>query len=269
MKLWKLSGEDIYFYKWFIRLTETLSVTEIMNLITDMLTDTKRSIRPDTLIFPPRLLYLSWTSLILLSPEVWRFAYPGIRWDCEGRSFSSLLCQASISTSRLITVGYCILLKCLTWLWWTFWCVNYPVECLRASVKASVPFDNTGSSVMTLGGTWGLVSGGRSWETGSCGYSFQYSLGKIMLLYSLIWNHVSRVNCFCVSTSECSSTMFFQFTGTVTFLMCSTVEKFPYKTTRQCRVTLTAIIFNTISNGPVWIKIITGIPQLFTLVTTW
>ena len=59
VKLERLSGEDLDFYSWWIRLSEKLAFSGRMYLVTDMAKDTKREIRPNTLGLPSLFLYLS------------------------------------------------------------------------------------------------------------------------------------------------------------------------------------------------------------------
>ena len=102
MKLERLSGEDLDFYSWWIRLSEKLAFSCRMYLVTDMAKDTKREIRPNTLGLPSLFLYLYWTILIFLSPEMWRFTYSGImQEDCEGTPRYYPFGEARVSASRL------------------------------------------------------------------------------------------------------------------------------------------------------------------------
>ena len=56
---------------------------------------------------------------------------------------------------------------------------------LGVSEMASIPYDESGSSFVPLGATWGSDPGGRYWVPGSSESSCQASLGRGMLEYLL------------------------------------------------------------------------------------
>ena len=143
-------GEDLDFTSCQSRLAAKFAIYGSIDLVKDMATDTKRKIRPNILVFPPPLLYLYLNCLLLLIPEMKMFVYYGIRQDCEGISCSSQLVKASVSEFRLISVGSCTLLKCITWLLSPVWWVNYPVEGLGDYELDYFTCKYVGSSVMLL-----------------------------------------------------------------------------------------------------------------------
>ena len=170
--------------------------------------------------------------LLHINPEMRRFAYSGISQEkCEGKFCFYPLGESRIGTSGLISVGFCILLEWITWWIYPMWWVPYPLEGLGVSELDSTSWTAIGSSVMPLGAYWVSEPGGRSWGPGSSESSFQNYLGRGMLEYHLRCQSFTRVKFYCLASSECSSTRFFQLPGTVTFLMCSTVDTVPSNTT--------------------------------------
>ena len=114
-------GEDLDFTSCQSRLAAKFAIYGSIDLVKDMATDTKRKIRPNILVFPPPLLYLYLNCLLLLIPEMKMFVYYGIRQDCEVIYLFNLLGEASVSAYRLILVGYCTLLTCITCLIGSFY----------------------------------------------------------------------------------------------------------------------------------------------------
>ena len=106
-----------------------------------------------------------------------------------------------------------------------------PVDGLGVSDMDTISCTHAGSSVIPLGADWGSYPVGRSWGTGPNKYSCQAYLGIVMLEDSLRYHYFARVDFSCVAISECSSTRFSQFIGTLPLLMCSTVENMLSKTT--------------------------------------
>ena len=100
----------------------------------------------------------------------------------------------------------------------------FPVKGLGISCLASIDRVDAGSSIMPLGASWGSDPGGRSLGPVSSEYFCQASLGIGMLKDSLRCHYFAGVKFFCVSISECSHTRSFQFSETLTLLMCSTME---------------------------------------------
>ena len=88
----------------------------------------------------------------------------------------------------------------------------------------SVTRTDSGSSVMLLGASWVSDPGGRPWGPVSSYYSWKASLGRGIIEYLLRCQYFVGVNFSYVAISECSSTKFFQLSGNVPFLMCSTLE---------------------------------------------
>ena len=95
----------------------------------------------------------------------------------------------------------------------------------------SIPRIDIGSYFMPLGKTWVSEPVGRYLGPGYSDYYFQGSLVRVMLEYSLICHSFDRVNFSCIARCECSSTRFFQFPGSVPFLMCYTVDNVSSNTT--------------------------------------
>ena len=146
-----------------------------------------------------------------------------MREDCEVTPCSSILCKASVAASSLTPVGYCTLFQWIKWWLLHIWRVPYPSEGLGFYKMASVPCNDTGYSVMILGTAWVLEPVGRSWGPRSFDSSWQASLVRGMIKYYLRWRSFARVRFSCIVISDWSSTRIFQFPGTVTFLMFSTV----------------------------------------------
>ena len=65
VKLVILYGEDMSLSSWGISFDEKLSVSGIVELVEDMITDAKREMRPKTLGMPSPLLYFSKKNLHL------------------------------------------------------------------------------------------------------------------------------------------------------------------------------------------------------------
>ena len=84
---------------------------------------------------------------------------------------------------------------------------------------------------MPLCAYWVSYPVGKSWGDGYSDSSFQASIGRVVLEDPLRCHSFSRVYFSCVEISEFYSTRFFQFSGTVPFLICSTVENISSKTT--------------------------------------
>ena len=96
---------------------------------------------------------------------------------------------------------------------------------------ASVTCVDSSYSGILMGAAWVSDTEDISWGPGSSESSFQSSLGRGMLDYFLRCHFFVRVNFSCVASSECYYTKFFQFTGTVPFLICSKVDNvFPNTT---------------------------------------
>ena len=84
-----------------------LSVSGIMELVTDMATDVKRSMRPNTFGMPFLLFSFSLTIFLRLNPKMRKFECSGIRReDYEGTSCSYPLGESSVAASRLTSVGF-------------------------------------------------------------------------------------------------------------------------------------------------------------------
>ena len=163
---------------------------------------------------------------------MWRFAYSGIRREeREVTSCSSPLDEARVAASRLISVGFCALLGCITWWLFPSWMAPYPVEGLGVYDMASVTHIGAGYSFILLGAAWGSYPGGRYWVPGSIKFYCQASLGRLMLKDSIMCHSFYRVDLSCVAIYECSSTRVFQFPVTVSFLVWSTVDNVSSKTT--------------------------------------
>ena len=95
---------------------EIVFVSGIMYLVADMATDAKRAMREKKLGLSSLLLYLT-DFLIIIIPEMCRFEYSEIRHeDCEGMLGFSRLIESRVSASRLTSLGFYTLLKCLNWL---------------------------------------------------------------------------------------------------------------------------------------------------------
>ena len=181
--------------------------------------------RPNTLRMKFSFLSLSWSLLLFLNYDMWRFVYYGI-WqeDCEGKLCSSPLGEARVAASWLISVGFCTLLECLTWWIFPSWKDTYPLEGIELSDLASVPCANAGSSVMTLYAFRGSDPWGISWGPGSSESFWQTFLGRSMLEDLLRCHSFARLNFSCMERYKFSSTKIFQFPGTVPFLMFSIVD---------------------------------------------
>ena len=114
VKLGIFYGEDLAHSSWWSILDENLSVYGRMNLVVDMDTYAKRSMRPKNLDMPFPFLSLSWIILLHLSHEIRRLSYYSIRLeDCEGALCYYPFGEARVDTSRLIPVGFFALLECL------------------------------------------------------------------------------------------------------------------------------------------------------------
>ena len=176
-------------------------------------------------------LYFSWIVLLSLNTEMRRFAYSGIRREeCEGTSCSYPLGESIVAAYRLIPVGFHTLLEWMTWWLWPRWWAPSPVEGLGVSDIYSITCTDAGFSVMLTVTVWGSDPGCRYCEPGSSESSCQASLGRVIIEDLLRFHYFARVKFSCVASSECSYTRFFQFHGTVSFLMCYTVENVPSKT---------------------------------------
>ena len=93
------------------------------------------------------------------------------------------------------------------------------------------PCVDVGSYVMTLGGAWWSDPGNIYWRPRSRDSSCQASLVSVMLEDLFICHSFVRLKFSCVDKSECYSTRFSKFTGTVLFLVCSTVDNMLSKIT--------------------------------------
>ena len=83
------------------------------------------------------------------------FTYYGtMRYDYEGTLCSSTLGYFRVAVSRLISVRFCTLLECLTWLLCPTLSVHSSLEVIGVSYMAYVPCVVVGSSVMPLGIAW-------------------------------------------------------------------------------------------------------------------
>ena len=184
---------------------------------------------------------------------MWRFTYYRISFeDCEGTLCSYQLGEAIIATYRLTSAIFYVLLEWITWCLRPRWWDTSPVEGLGVSDLASMPWADACSSVMPLGATWGSDPGGRFWWPGSSKSSFQASLDWVMLENLLRCHSLARLKIPCVESSEWSSTKFSQFSGTFSFLMCSTLENVLSKTTCYWGKTSPFMVSNTRSNDPAW-----------------
>ena len=124
------------------------------------------------------------------------------------------------------------------------------MEGLVVSDMASITCSDSVSSVMSLGETRVSDPGVRHWGPGSSESSCQASLVRGMIEGSLIFYYFAREKFSCVSNYEYSSTRFFQFTGTVTFILCSTVGNVLSKTTWYWGGTFPVLVFNTRATYP-------------------
>ena len=106
------------FSLWWISLDAKLAVYVIIDLVIEIDIYAMLEIRPNKLVLKPTFLYLSWTNLIFLSPEVWRFAYYRTKQDYDGISCSPPLGEPRASESRSTQIGSCTLLKWIIWLIW-------------------------------------------------------------------------------------------------------------------------------------------------------
>ena len=93
------------------------------------------------------------------------------------------------------------------------------MEGLGLSRLASIPCTDAGSSVILMGSVWVSDPGGSFGVPGSSDYYLHASLGRGIPEDSLRCHSFARVKFFCVAISKCSSTRFFQFLGTVPFLI--------------------------------------------------
>ena len=93
------------------------------------------------------------------------------------------------------------------------------MEGLVVSDMASIICTDTGCSVILMGAAWESYPVERSWRPGSRKYSLQDSLGRGIHEDSLRCHYFAKVKFSCIEISECSSTRFFQFPGTVPFLI--------------------------------------------------
>ena len=85
MKLGRFSGEDLDIYSWWNILAAKFTVSVIMDLMADMATNVKRTMRQNAFVMPFSLLYFSLITFLCCNPEMWKFAYSGIRReDSEG-----------------------------------------------------------------------------------------------------------------------------------------------------------------------------------------
>ena len=85
VKLGRFSGDYLALSSWWIILSEKLVVSVRMELVTDMSTDVKRQMRPNTFGVPFPLSSFCWIFLLRLNPEMRGFVYYGVRReDCEG-----------------------------------------------------------------------------------------------------------------------------------------------------------------------------------------
>ena len=209
VKLGIFYGEDLAISSWWGSLAAKIAVSGIMDLVAEMATYAKSSMRPNTFVMPFFLLSLSWIILLCLNPEVRRFAYYGIRWeDCEGTPCYSTLGESRVAAFRLTSVGFFALLEWLNCLLRSSWWDHSPVEGIGISELASIPCAYSGYYVMTLGET--LVSDpvGSSWVRGSSETSFRASLGRGILEDLLTCHSFSRVSFSCVASYKCSFTSF-------------------------------------------------------------
>ena len=129
---------------------------------------------------------------------------------------------------------------------------RYPVEELRVPELPYLPRVDIGSSVMLMGAAWVSEPGYRPRGPGSRNYYWKASLFMGMLEDLFRCHSFEWVKFFCVDSSECSYTRFFQFTRTVLFLMCLTVENVSSKTTWYWGEIYLVLLLNTRATGPVW-----------------
>ena len=80
---------------------------------------------------------------------------------------------------------------------------------------AYVTFIDAYSSIVKLVSAWGSDPGGRYWGPGSSKFSFQDYLVRVMLENFLRCHYFARLKFYCAESSECSSTQFLKFTGTM------------------------------------------------------
>ena len=124
------------------------------------------------------------------------------------------------------------------------------MEGLGLSDMDSISFTGVGSYIMTLGATWGSYPVGTSWGLVTVIIIFHTSLGMEIIEYLLSCHSFERVKFSYVARSECSYIRFSQFSGTVTFLMCYTVENVSSKITWYRGQTCPVLVFNTITTDP-------------------
>ena len=196
-----------------------------MDLVTDMLNFCRGQwVQIFLVCHIPSCIFLG-LFLLHLNPEMMMFAYYGIRWDeFEGTSCYSSLGESSVAPFRLILVRFCTLFEWLTLWLRPRWRSTSTVDGVWVSKLASIPCTDVGSYFMPMGALWGSDPGGRYWVPSSSESSCQSSLDRGMNNYSLLCHYFARVKFSCIASSEWSSTMFFQFTGTVPFLIFSIVD---------------------------------------------
>ena len=159
-----------------------IAVSGRMGLVEDMAKYVNREMMPNNLDLTFSLLYLTWSILLHLNPEVQRFAYSGMRHeDFEGTPCSSPLGEASVAAYRLTSVWFFTQLEWITWWIRPRRWYHSPVEGLGVSEVASIPCTDPGSSAIPLNVTWGSDPGGRSWGPIYRKSSLHASLGRGML----------------------------------------------------------------------------------------
>ena len=101
---------------WWSRLAANLAVYGRIDFVSDIDTDAKRAMRPNTFGIPFPFLPFSRNILLCLNTENRRFLYFGIRWEeCEGTFCSSPIGEAIVAVSRVTSVVFFTLLEWLTW----------------------------------------------------------------------------------------------------------------------------------------------------------
>ena len=160
------------------------------------------------------------------------FTYYGImRYDYEGTLCSSTLGYFKVAVYRLISVIFFTLLYWLNWLLCPNLRVTFPVEVIGVSDMAYVTCVILGSHAVPLGTAWCSDPGNIYWRPRSRDSSCQASLVSVMLEDLFICYSFVRLKFSCVDKSECYSNRFSKFTGTVLFLVCSTVDNMLSKIT--------------------------------------
>ena len=164
----------------------------------------------------------------------------------------SPLGESRFSEFMLISVGFYTLLEWLTWWPCPRWWAPFIVKGIRVYEMDSITCTDSGSSVMPLCAAWGSDPRGRSLGLGSRESSCQASMGRDMVEVLLICLYFAIVKFSCAAISEWSSTSFFQFPGSVPFLMWSTVENVLSNTIWYWGETFPVMVCNNRDTDPLW-----------------